>query len=339
MDLARDMIRLSGLEPDRDIAIEIIGTRPARSCTRSSSTPTSARSRPPRQKILRAARPPLDPGLGGGGLRQDRDARAGGRRGRSGGGGGRARRRSPAAVDDPPRIRRSRDGLLDSAARLHGPVRVLPPGPGREVRRLRRHRRVLRPGHALVAVLRASARGQAPARVGGPCAGARDRARAGRRRARPGGAAAPATPVPAPQPRVAIPEPVQAVATNGVAKLKPEEVAALAFARAAGVHEPHEPKAHPVAAVAAARPRGPATGAPSPRTSPRPRGAQRRRQRLAHRARAGDAPAARRADVPPPQPLPPRRTAPPARRAPAPPPGCGEGVRAWSRSSSSRSSA
>src|SRR5689334_4877313 len=46
---------------------------------------------------------------------------------------------------------------------------------------------------------------------------------------------APATPVPAPQ-RAATPEPVQAVATNGVAKLKPEEVAALAFARAAGVH-------------------------------------------------------------------------------------------------------
>ena len=28
IDLARDMIRLSGLEPDRDIAIEIVGVRP-----------------------------------------------------------------------------------------------------------------------------------------------------------------------------------------------------------------------------------------------------------------------------------------------------------------------
>ena len=28
MDLARDMIRLSGLEPERDIAIEVIGPRP-----------------------------------------------------------------------------------------------------------------------------------------------------------------------------------------------------------------------------------------------------------------------------------------------------------------------
>src|SRR5262245_46099172 len=68
------------------------------------------------------------------------------------------------------------------------------------------------------------------------------------------------TPVPAPQPQV-VPEPaVAAVATNGVAKLKPEEVAALAFARAAGVHAPHEPKAHPAPAAALA------TGAAAPAT-------------------------------------------------------------------------
>ena len=30
IDLARDMIRLSGLEPDRDIAIEVIGARPSK---------------------------------------------------------------------------------------------------------------------------------------------------------------------------------------------------------------------------------------------------------------------------------------------------------------------
>src|SRR3954467_8887741 len=43
------------------------------------------------------------------------------------------------------------------------------------------------------------------------------------------------TPVPAPQPQV-VPAPVAAVpTTNGVVKLKPAEVAALAFARAAGV--------------------------------------------------------------------------------------------------------
>src|SRR3954451_9017837 len=62
----------------------------------------------------------------------------------------------------------------------------------------------------------------------------------------------PATPAPVAQPRVATPQPMQAVATNGVAKLKPEEVAALAFARAAGVHEPHEPTPHPVPAAALA---------------------------------------------------------------------------------------
>jgi len=64
---------------------------------------------------------------------------------------------------------------------------------------------------------------------------------------------APATPVPAPQPVAQPLSPsVAAASTNGVVKLKPEEVAALAFARAAGVHEPHEPKvAHSVAAVAA----------------------------------------------------------------------------------------
>src|ERR1700752_2333242 len=49
---------------------------------------------------------------------------------------------------------------------------------------------------------------------------------------------APATPVPVPQPeRTVVPEPAAAVVTNGAVKLKPEEVAALAFARAAGVHE------------------------------------------------------------------------------------------------------
>ena len=50
-----------------------------------------------------------------------------------------------------------------------------------------------------------------------------------------------------------LPAPVGATA-NGAVKLKPEEVAALAFARAAGVHAPHEPAPQhvPAAAVAAA---------------------------------------------------------------------------------------
>jgi hypothetical protein len=51
--------------------------------------------------------------------------------------------------------------------------------------------------------------------------------------------------------RVAAPAPAPAMATNGANKLKPEQVAALAFARAAGVAEPpHPPK--PAAAPPAA---------------------------------------------------------------------------------------
>jgi len=110
--------------------------------------------------------------------------------------------------------------------------------------------------------------------------------------------AQPARVVAQPQ-RTVVPEPV----TNGVTQLKPEEVAALAFARAAGVHEPHEPKPHPVPAAAAAAPLATATvaepalngggnGAPPPAT-----------------------PAARRSEQP--APLPPRRK-PPAARRPAP---------------------
>jgi hypothetical protein len=101
----------------------------------------------------------------------------------------------------------------------------------------------------------------------------------------------------------AVPAPV--AATNGVTKLKPEEVAALAFARAAGVHEPHEPKPHPApaAALATAAPatqvvepepalNGGGNGAPPPPATP-----------AAALGRQQD-----------PAPLPPRRKTPPARR-------------------------
>ena len=47
VELARAMIELSGLDPDRDIEIEEVGRRPGRSCTRSCSTTTSAHARPP----------------------------------------------------------------------------------------------------------------------------------------------------------------------------------------------------------------------------------------------------------------------------------------------------
>jgi FlaA1/EpsC-like NDP-sugar epimerase len=62
MDLAEDMIRFSGLEPGRDIAIEVIGPRPGEKLH---EVLFNAYERPeptPAQKILRAARPPADPG-------------------------------------------------------------------------------------------------------------------------------------------------------------------------------------------------------------------------------------------------------------------------------------
>ena len=152
---------------------------------------------------------------------------------------------------------------------------------------------------------------------------------------------APATPVPAPQPVAQPLSPSVAVAaTNGVVKLKPEEVAALAFARAAGVHEPHEPKAHPVpvATVEAPPTEVAAAGAADRRGRARRRpGAQRRQRPLAHRARAGDA---RRAPRGRPAAAPAsaasrRRRRPPSQR----PAARSARARACSRSSSRRSSA
>ena len=136
---------------------------------------------------------------------------------------------------------------------------------------------------------------------------------------------APVTPVPRPQP-VAQPlsQSVAVAATNGAVKLKPEEVAALAFARSAGVHEPHEPKAHPVATVAAPPTEIAAAGAAV--AAGEPAAAQALNGGPAHPGNgsrsvpAPATPAARRADVPPPPPLPPRRAGAQARRAPAPPP-------------------
>src|SRR4051812_25572281 len=61
MDLAEDMIRFSGLEPGRDIAIEVVGRRPGEKLEEilfndyEQAEPTAA------QKILRAMRPGADP--------------------------------------------------------------------------------------------------------------------------------------------------------------------------------------------------------------------------------------------------------------------------------------
>jgi FlaA1/EpsC-like NDP-sugar epimerase len=61
MELAEDMIRFSGLEPGRDIVIEIIGPRPGEKLHEQLFN-THERSEPtPAQKIMRAVRPPADP--------------------------------------------------------------------------------------------------------------------------------------------------------------------------------------------------------------------------------------------------------------------------------------
>jgi FlaA1/EpsC-like NDP-sugar epimerase len=61
VDLARNMVRLSGREPDADIAVEIIGRRPGEKLHEElfnadeKPLPTEA------EKILAAGRPPVDP--------------------------------------------------------------------------------------------------------------------------------------------------------------------------------------------------------------------------------------------------------------------------------------
>ena len=61
VDLARDMIRLSGLEPDRDIAIEIVGRRPGEKLHEQLFDAYERPIPTPAQRILRAERTPLDP--------------------------------------------------------------------------------------------------------------------------------------------------------------------------------------------------------------------------------------------------------------------------------------
>ena len=61
VDLAETMIRLSGLEPDRDIAIEIVGARPGEKFHEDLFNPYERPQPTPAQKILRAERESLDP--------------------------------------------------------------------------------------------------------------------------------------------------------------------------------------------------------------------------------------------------------------------------------------
>ena len=60
MQLARDMIELSGLRPDEDIAIEVIGRRPGEKLDEELFNPYERVQPTPVEKILRAEREPLD---------------------------------------------------------------------------------------------------------------------------------------------------------------------------------------------------------------------------------------------------------------------------------------
>ena len=61
IELAETMIRLSGLEPGRDIAIEIVGARPGEKFHEELFNPYERMQPTPAQKILRARHEPLDP--------------------------------------------------------------------------------------------------------------------------------------------------------------------------------------------------------------------------------------------------------------------------------------
>jgi FlaA1/EpsC-like NDP-sugar epimerase len=61
VDLAETMIRLSGFEPERDIAIEIVGARPGEKLHEELFNPYERPQPTPAQKILRAHRGPVDP--------------------------------------------------------------------------------------------------------------------------------------------------------------------------------------------------------------------------------------------------------------------------------------
>jgi FlaA1/EpsC-like NDP-sugar epimerase len=61
IELAETMIRLSGLEPERDIAIEIVGARPGEKFHEDLFNPYERPQPTPVQRILRAQRAPLDP--------------------------------------------------------------------------------------------------------------------------------------------------------------------------------------------------------------------------------------------------------------------------------------
>jgi FlaA1/EpsC-like NDP-sugar epimerase len=61
IDLAETMIRLSGLEPGRDIAIEIVGAQPGEKFHEDLFNPYERMQPTPVQRIMRAEHEPIDP--------------------------------------------------------------------------------------------------------------------------------------------------------------------------------------------------------------------------------------------------------------------------------------
>jgi FlaA1/EpsC-like NDP-sugar epimerase len=61
LDLARNMIRIAGLEPEVDIGVEIIGRRPGEKLHEELFNPGERPQPTPAEKIVFAARSPLDP--------------------------------------------------------------------------------------------------------------------------------------------------------------------------------------------------------------------------------------------------------------------------------------
>jgi FlaA1/EpsC-like NDP-sugar epimerase len=61
VDLARKMIQLSGREPDREVAIEIVGRRPGEKLHEELFNPDEESRATSEDKIMAAVRPPLDP--------------------------------------------------------------------------------------------------------------------------------------------------------------------------------------------------------------------------------------------------------------------------------------
>jgi FlaA1/EpsC-like NDP-sugar epimerase len=60
-DLAETMIRLSGFEPERDIAVQVVGARPGEKLDEDLFNPYERPHPTPAQKILRADQDPIDP--------------------------------------------------------------------------------------------------------------------------------------------------------------------------------------------------------------------------------------------------------------------------------------